>query len=157
MPVRWPKQRRLVAHLRDILRREFGCQDAWVVFSGGRCRLEVRVDARRVTLLDDAEDAFWGRFYEEVQRERLHLGERMLEKEAWRRRPADLIAILTPYWVDRVGPAGLCAVALAAGEGLRLRPLTAMVPKALCPVGNVPLFAAMVAGAVNASSRASLR
>ncbi|TMI76216.1 MAG: hypothetical protein E6H05_04375 [Bacillati bacterium ANGP1] len=104
MPVRWPKQRRLVAHLRDILRREFGCQDAWVVFSGGRCRLEVRVDARRVTLLDDAEDAFWGRFYEEVQRERLHLGERILDKETWRRGPADLIAILTSYWVDRVGP-----------------------------------------------------
>lgn len=35
---------------------------------------------------------------------------------------------------------GLCAVALAAGEGLRLRPLTALVPKALCPVDNVPLL-----------------
>jgi MurNAc alpha-1-phosphate uridylyltransferase len=36
--------------------------------------------------------------------------------------------------------AGLCAVALAAGEGLRLRPLTTLVPKALCPVDNVPLL-----------------
>jgi N-acetyl-alpha-D-muramate 1-phosphate uridylyltransferase len=35
---------------------------------------------------------------------------------------------------------GLCAVVLAAGEGVRLRPLTAHVPKALCPVGNVPLL-----------------
>jgi MobA-like NTP transferase domain len=35
---------------------------------------------------------------------------------------------------------GLCAVVLAAGEGLRLRPLTESVPKALCPVGNVPLL-----------------
>lgn len=34
----------------------------------------------------------------------------------------------------------LCAVVLAAGEGLRLRPLTTLIPKALCPVGNVPLL-----------------
>ncbi|SDZ06081.1 MurNAc alpha-1-phosphate uridylyltransferase [Micromonospora pattaloongensis] len=38
------------------------------------------------------------------------------------------------------GTAGLCAVVLAAGEGRRLRPLTEHVPKALCPVGNVPLL-----------------
>ncbi|WFF00646.1 sugar phosphate nucleotidyltransferase [Micromonospora sp. WMMD964] len=37
-------------------------------------------------------------------------------------------------------PAELCAVVLAAGEGTRLRPLTEQVPKALCPVGNVPLL-----------------
>jgi len=34
----------------------------------------------------------------------------------------------------------VCAVVLAAGEGSRLRPLTERVPKALCPVGNVPLL-----------------
>ncbi len=34
----------------------------------------------------------------------------------------------------------LCAVVLAAGRGTRLRPLTLQVPKALCPVGNVPLL-----------------
>ena len=34
----------------------------------------------------------------------------------------------------------LCAVVLAAGEGRRLRPLTESLPKALCPVGNVPLL-----------------
>jgi nucleotidyltransferase-like protein len=33
----------------------------------------------------------------------------------------------------------LCAVVLAAGEGARLRPLTRIRPKPLCPVGNVPL------------------
>ncbi|GLY93362.1 sugar phosphate nucleotidyltransferase [Actinoplanes sp. NBRC 103695] len=59
---------------------------------------------------------------------------------------------------------GVCAVILAAGEGQRLRPLTANLPKALCPVGNVPLLdhaLARVAGAgitsvaVNASYLAS--
>jgi MurNAc alpha-1-phosphate uridylyltransferase len=37
-------------------------------------------------------------------------------------------------------PDRICAVVLAAGEGRRLRPLTDLVPKALCPVGNVPLL-----------------
>ena len=55
------------------------------------------------------------------------------------------------------GSVPVCAVILAAGEGTRLRPLTSLVPKALCPVGNVPLLdhaLARVAGldaAVNAS------
>ncbi|HEU4350181.1 MAG TPA: sugar phosphate nucleotidyltransferase, partial [Actinoplanes sp.] len=35
---------------------------------------------------------------------------------------------------------GVCAVILAAGEGRRLRPLTERLPKALCPVGNLPLL-----------------
>lgn len=34
----------------------------------------------------------------------------------------------------------LVAVVLAAGEGRRLRPLTELRPKALCPVDNVPLL-----------------
>jgi hypothetical protein len=34
----------------------------------------------------------------------------------------------------------LAAVVLAAGEGTRLRPLTLLRPKALCPVNNVPLL-----------------
>lgn len=37
-------------------------------------------------------------------------------------------------------PRGLCAVVLAAGAGTRLRPLTERRPKALVPVGNVPLL-----------------
>jgi N-acetyl-alpha-D-muramate 1-phosphate uridylyltransferase len=49
-------------------------------------------------------------------------------------------------WSARVGRGGagsfdgICAVLLAAGEGRRLRPLTGLRPKALCPVGNVPLL-----------------
>jgi N-acetyl-alpha-D-muramate 1-phosphate uridylyltransferase len=38
----------------------------------------------------------------------------------------------------------LCAVVLAAGEGRRLRPLSLLRPKALCPVGNVPLLDRML-------------
>ena len=34
----------------------------------------------------------------------------------------------------------LAAVVLAAGEGIRLRPLTRVRPKPLCPVDNVPLL-----------------
>jgi MurNAc alpha-1-phosphate uridylyltransferase len=40
---------------------------------------------------------------------------------------------------------GLCAVVLAAGEGRRLRPLTADVPKALCPIGNAPALELVLA------------
>jgi NDP-sugar pyrophosphorylase family protein len=35
---------------------------------------------------------------------------------------------------------GLAGVVLAAGAGTRLRPLTRLRPKALCPVANVPLL-----------------
>jgi MurNAc alpha-1-phosphate uridylyltransferase len=34
----------------------------------------------------------------------------------------------------------MCAVVLAAGEGRRLRPLTCVRPKPLCPVGGAPLL-----------------
>ncbi|GAA4970848.1 nucleotidyltransferase family protein [Actinoplanes utahensis] len=37
-------------------------------------------------------------------------------------------------------PVPVCGVVFAAGEGTRLRPLTATLPKALCPVGNLPLL-----------------
>jgi MurNAc alpha-1-phosphate uridylyltransferase len=40
---------------------------------------------------------------------------------------------------DRAARAGLCGVVLAAGAGVRLRPLTLRRPKPLCPVDGVPL------------------
>jgi len=75
-----------------------------VVRTPGRCRLDVRVAGRQVTLLEDAEEAFWARFYEPVERERVHLGERYVEVHQWRRPPAGLLAVLTPLWAVRVGP-----------------------------------------------------
>lgn len=44
---------------------------------------------------------------------------------------------MTPVADGAQPPAG---VALAAGAGIRLRPLTELRPKALCPVGRVPLL-----------------
>jgi N-acetyl-alpha-D-muramate 1-phosphate uridylyltransferase len=38
------------------------------------------------------------------------------------------------------GATDVCAVVLAAGEGARLRPLTRVLPKPLCPVDGVPLI-----------------
>jgi NDP-sugar pyrophosphorylase family protein len=37
-------------------------------------------------------------------------------------------------------PRGLCAILLAAGEGTRLRPLTGVRPKPLCPIANTTLL-----------------
>ena len=41
---------------------------------------------------------------------------------------------------SRPGATEVCAVVLAAGEGARLRPLTRVLPKPLCPVDGVPLI-----------------
>jgi hypothetical protein len=100
----WPKQQRLIAQLRDVLRREFGAQDAWVFRTVSGCRLDVRVAGRRIALLEAPEDEFWSRFYHPVERERRHLGERYVDVEQWRRLPADLAEILRPHWQERVGP-----------------------------------------------------
>jgi N-acetyl-alpha-D-muramate 1-phosphate uridylyltransferase len=51
--------------------------------------------------------------------------------------PAEVAA---PTAASAAGAGGIVAVVLAAGEGRRLRPLTEQLPKALCPVGNVPLL-----------------
>lgn len=48
---------------------------------------------------------------------------------------------------DAYASGDLAAVVLAAGSGTRLRPLTLVRPKALCPVGGVPLVDAAIARA----------
>lgn len=100
----WPQQQRLVRDLREVLRRSFGCQDAWVVAGGGRCRLEIRVAGRQITLLDDAEALFWGRFYTQVQRSRLHMGEQVTQTILWRKSAGDVAGVLSGPWMERVGP-----------------------------------------------------
>jgi hypothetical protein len=99
----WPKQQRLIGQLRDVLRREFGAQDAWVIRTAGGCRLDVRVAGRVIELLEAPEDDFWARFYHPVERAHHHLGERQVSVEQWRRSASDLEAVLRPYWEARVG------------------------------------------------------
>src|SRR5688572_13135885 len=50
--------------------------------------------------------------------------------------PPDATSAPTP---DHRSTTAIAGVALAAGAGLRLRPLTLLLPKPLCPVANEPL------------------
>jgi N-acetyl-alpha-D-muramate 1-phosphate uridylyltransferase len=52
------------------------------------------------------------------------------------------MVLMEPMMPDSPGPGAtdVCAVVLAAGEGARLRPLTRVLPKPLCPVDGVPLI-----------------
>lgn len=70
----------------------------------GQCRLDVRVSGRQITLLADAEDAFWARFYESVPRERVRTGDRYVDVQQWRLNASSLATLLTPFWLARVGP-----------------------------------------------------
>ena len=70
----------------------------------GRCRLEIRLQSRQITLLDDAEASFWGRFYTQVQRSRLHMGEHVTQTILWRKSAGDLAGALSGPWMERVGP-----------------------------------------------------
>lgn len=112
----WPKQQRLVRDLRDVLRRTFGCQDAWVVAGAGRCRLDVRVGGRQITLLDETEGTFWERFYTPVQRRRLHMGEQVTQTVLWRKSAGDLADVLSGPWTERVGPRPARSVSLPSAS-----------------------------------------
>ncbi|MDR7420675.1 MAG: hypothetical protein QN178_17385 [Armatimonadota bacterium] len=98
MAGRWPGRPLLVARLRQILRREFGATDAWVVTTPGRCRLEARVGWRMIVLLDEPEDAFWAPFYTTAVRNVRRGGHLVSTLAPTQRRRRDLVEILRPAW-----------------------------------------------------------
>lgn len=95
---RWPGRRLLTARLREVLRREFDAQDAWVVHTRGRCRLEARVGWRIVVLLEGDEETFWAPFYTAAVRNRHMNGQLVAELAPTQRRRSELIEILRLLW-----------------------------------------------------------
>jgi hypothetical protein len=88
----------LAARLREILRREFGASDAWVVHTPGRCRLEARVGGHTLVLLDGDEATFWAPFYTTAVRNTYRRGLMVAEMAPTQRRRQDLVEILRPFW-----------------------------------------------------------
>lgn len=95
---RWPGRPLLVARLRNILRREFGARDAWVVHTPGQCRLEVRVGWRVAVLLAGAEETFWAPFYTTAVRNRYTGGQLVPELAPTQRRRDHLLQVLQEMW-----------------------------------------------------------
>ncbi|MDR7483691.1 MAG: hypothetical protein QN183_05735 [Armatimonadota bacterium] len=98
----WPGRAKLAARLREILRREFGADDAWVVHAGDRCRLEARVGWRVVVLLEGHARTFWAPFYVEEARRRFRQGRRPPVRLTQRGR-RELLEMLRVLWAERVG------------------------------------------------------
>ena len=93
---RWPGRPLLAARLREILRREFGAADAWVVYRPGRCRLEARFGWRIAVLLEGDEETFWAPFYTAAVRN-VRAGGLLVAKLApTQRRRQELIAVVRP-------------------------------------------------------------
>jgi len=95
---RWPGRPLLAARLREILRREYDADDAWVVHSRGRCRLEARSTWRVIVLLEGGEETFWAPFYTAAVRHRRVGGQMVGELAPTQRRRSELIEILRPLW-----------------------------------------------------------
>jgi hypothetical protein len=95
---RWPGRPRLVARLREVLRREYNADDAWVVHSQRRCRLEARSRWQVTVLLEGDENTFWAPFYTTAVRHRRVGGQVVGELAPTQRRRADLVEILRPLW-----------------------------------------------------------
>ena len=95
---RWPGRPLLVSRLREILRREYDAEDAWVVHSRGRCRLETRPRWRVIVLLEGNEETFWAPFYTAAVRHRRVGGQMVGELAPTQRRRSELIEILRPLW-----------------------------------------------------------
>ncbi len=103
---RWPGRPLLSSRLREILRREFDAADAWIVHTGGRCRLEARVGWHVVVLLEGHEETFWAPFYTAAVRNR-HVGGQLVAELAPTQRPRrELCEVLRPLWVRVTGAAG---------------------------------------------------
>jgi len=100
---RWPGRPLLVTRLREILRREFGAGDAWVVHTTGRCRLEARDGWRIVVLLKGDEETFWAPFYTAAVRNRFVGGTMIADLAPTQRRRQDLVEILRPLWKVAAG------------------------------------------------------
>lgn len=99
---RWPGRPLLAARLREILRREFGAADAWVVHARGRCRLEARIGWTTVVLLEGDEETFWAPFYTSVVRT-VHVRGEVVAQPAPTQRPRrDLVETLRPLWAEAV-------------------------------------------------------
>jgi hypothetical protein len=107
---RWPGRPLLVARLREILRREFGTADAWVVTAPGRCRLEARAGWRVIVLLDAGEETFWAPFYTSAVRNVSRRGQMVAVLAPTQRRRTELLEVLRPL-CER---AGLARAALAS-------------------------------------------
>jgi hypothetical protein len=105
---RWPGRPRLTARLREVLRREFGAADAWVVTTPGGCRLEARFGWRIVVLLEGDEQTFWAPFYTATVRNVHRRGHLVAELAPTHRRRSELVEVLR----------GVCESAgvLAAGK-----------------------------------------
>jgi len=96
---RWPGRRLLVGRLREVLRREFSADDAWVVYAGRSCRLEARHQWRVLILLAGEEDTFWAPFYTAAVRHRRVGGQMVGEVAPTQRRRSELVEVLRPLWV----------------------------------------------------------
>lgn len=97
---RWPGRPLLVARLREVLRREFHADDAWVVCAGRLCRLEARVQWRVRVLKEGEEETFWAPFYTAAVRHRRVGGQMVGELAPTQRRRSELVEILRPMWAD---------------------------------------------------------
>ena len=100
---RWPGRPLLVTRLREVLHREFGAGDAWVVHTPGRCRLEARDGWRIVILLEGDEETFWAPFYTAAVRNRFADGHMIADLAPTQRRRQDLVEILRPLWEAATG------------------------------------------------------
>ncbi len=100
---RWPGRPLLVGRLREILRREFGAGDAWVVHTRGRCRLEARDGWRVVVLCEGDEETFWAPFYTAAVRNRFREGTMVADMAPTQRRRDHLMEILRPLWTKATG------------------------------------------------------